>query len=126
MTPPDANIPHDKPEQLEKVLAGLIDGEQVLAVYDCTGAGTGFLAVTSLRVIIQDKSFVGGRTAVTSLPLRSISSVSFVADKSAFGRFLTSATVAFTVGSSTHEATFRGEDKARHVHDAVLTLVTRS
>ena len=122
---PDATIPHDKAEQLEKVQAGLLEGERIVAVYDCTGAGTGFLAVTDLRVIIQDKSFVGGRTAVTSLPVRSISSVSFVADKSAFGRFLTSATVAFTVGSSTHEATFRGEDKARHVHDTVLALVTR-
>ena len=119
-------VPHDKAEQLEKVVAGLIEGEEVYAVYDCTGAGTGFLAVTSLRVILQDKSFVGGRTAVTSLPVRSISSVSFVADKSAFGRFHTSATVAFTVGSTTHEATFRGEDKARHVHDTVLWLLTRA
>lgn len=56
-----ATVPHDKSEQLEKVQAGLIQGEQVYAVYDCTGSGTGFVGVTSMRVILQDKSFVGAR-----------------------------------------------------------------
>lgn len=119
-------VPHDKKEQLEKVRSSLLDGEQVLAVYDCTGTGTGFLAVTTLRVILQDKSFVGGQTAITSVPVRSISSVSFVADRSMFGRFYTSATLALTVGSHVHEATFRGEEKARHVHDTILWLLTRA
>ncbi|WP_217615094.1 PH domain-containing protein [Cellulomonas sp. GbtcB1] len=118
-----ATVPHDKSDQLEKVQAGLIQGEQVFAVYDCTGAGTGFVGVTNLRVILQDKSFVGGKNAVTSLPIRSITSVSFVSDKSMFGKFASSATLAITAGSTVHEATFRGDDKARHVHDTVLWLI---
>jgi hypothetical protein len=119
-------IPHDKPDQLQKILAGLIQGEQVYAVYDCTGAGTGFVAVTNLRVILQDNSFVGGKSAVTSLPVKSISSVSFVSDKSMFGRFFASATIAITAGSTVREATFRGDDKAKHIHDTILWLLTRS
>ncbi|HEY0217371.1 MAG TPA: hypothetical protein VGC57_13365 [Cellulomonas sp.] len=119
------NIPHDKGDQLQSVLAGLIAGEQVFAVYDCHGSGTGFVAVTSLRVIFQDNSFIGGKSAVTSLPIRSIQSVSFLSDKSMFGRFSSSATVAITAGSRTVEATFRADDKAKHIHDTILWLISR-
>jgi hypothetical protein len=116
-------IPHDRAEQLQKVQQGLIRGEEVYAVYDCTGSGTGFVGVTNLRVVLQDNSFVGGRSAVTSLPIRSIDAVSFVLDRSLFGRILTSATIAITSGTTVREATFRGEDRARHVHDTILWLL---
>jgi hypothetical protein len=119
-------IPHDKPDQLQKVLAGLIEGEQVYAVYDCTGAGTGFVAVTNLRVVLQDNSFVGGKSAVTSLPIKSVSSVSFLSDKSMFGKFFASASIAITAGSTVREATFRGDEKAKHIHDTILWLLTRA
>ncbi len=102
------NIPHDEGDQLQKVEQGLIQGEQIFAVYDCTG----FVGVTTFRVILQDNSFVGGKSAVTSLPIRSISAVSFVSDKSVFGTFASSATVAIASGSTVRDATFRGDDKA--------------
>jgi hypothetical protein len=118
-------IPHDKPEQLQAILAGLIAGEQVYAVYDCHGGGTGFVAVTSLRVVFQDNSFLGGKSAVTSLPIRSIQSVSFLSDKSMFGKFSSSATVVISAGQASVEATFRGNDKAKHIHDTILWLISR-
>lgn len=121
-----SNIPHDKADQLQKVEQGMIHGEQIFAVYDCTGAGTGFVGVTNLRVILQDNSFVGGKSAVTSLPIRSISAISFVSDKSMFGKFASSATVAIASGSTVREATFRGDDKAKHIHDTILWLITQA
>jgi hypothetical protein len=121
-----SSIPHDKADQLQKVQQGLIEGEQIYAVYDCTGAGTGFVGVTNLRVILQDNSFGGGKSAVTSLPIRSVSAVSFVSDKSMFGKFFASATVAIASGSTVREATFRGDDKARHIHDTILWLITHA
>jgi len=126
MTQQATPIPHDKADQLEQVQEGLIDGETVYAVYDCTGVGTGFVGVTNFRVILQDKSFAGGKSAVTSLPIRSIQAISFVSDKSVFGRHVASATIALTAGSTVHEATFRGDAKAKHVHDTILWLLTRS
>jgi hypothetical protein len=126
MTQQATTIPHDKPDQLQKIMAGLIDGETVYAVYDCTGAGTGFVGVTNLRVILQDNSFIGGKSAVTSLPIKSISAISFLSDKSAFGRFFASASIAISAGSTVREATFRGDDKAKHIHDTILWLLTRS
>lgn len=53
-------------------------GEQVLFVYDAIGAGAGFIGVTDRRVVIQDNSFVGNKTALTSVPYARVNAVPFV------------------------------------------------
>ncbi|RMI12917.1 PH domain-containing protein [Cellulomonas triticagri] len=113
-------IPHDKRDQLEQITSGLLQGEQVYAVYDCTGAGTGFVGLTDKRVIMQDNSFVGKKSALTSIPYAQIRSVSVVSNKSWGGGFFSSSAIALDVGGVVHEAEFRGEQKARHVHDLIL------
>ena len=60
---------------------------------------------------------------MTSLPYSRISAVSFVADKSMFGKFAASSTVAIQVGSVGYEVEFRGDEKARHAHDVILHYV---
>ena len=47
---------YDKHEQFDKIVAGLLQGEVVEAVYDAIGAGTGFIGLTNKRVTIQDNS----------------------------------------------------------------------
>ncbi|MER5670470.1 hypothetical protein [Pseudonocardia alni] len=42
----------DKRDQLDKVAAGLLEGERIIAVYDAIGAGTGFLGLTDLRAVL--------------------------------------------------------------------------
>jgi hypothetical protein len=116
----------DKRDQLDKVAAGLLEGERIIAVYDAIGAGTGFLGLTDLRAVLQDNSFVGKHTAITSIPYGRISSVSFVADRNLLGRFASSSQIAITVGAAVHEVAFRGDDKARHAHDVILWHLTRS
>ncbi len=110
----------DKQDQYDKIAAGLLSGEQLIAVYDCTGVGTGFVGVTNKRVVLQDNSFVGKKAAVTSLPYKNIQSVSFVSDKSVFGKFNSSSSIAITAGGNVREATFRGDEKAKHIHDTIL------
>lgn len=112
--------PFDKQEQYDKIAAGLLQGEDIIAVYDAKGTGTGFIGVTNMRVVLQDNSFVGKKVALTSLPYNRISSVSFVSDKSMLGKFASSSAIAVTVGAYSHQVEFRGEDKARHCHDAIL------
>ncbi|MDQ3165990.1 MAG: PH domain-containing protein, partial [Actinomycetota bacterium] len=70
------DVPHDKPEQLQQLRSGLMEGETLVAVYDAIGVGTGFIGLTSHRVILQDKSFVGKKVAITSVPYSKITSVS--------------------------------------------------
>ena len=109
MTEPDV----DTAEQLELVSRGLLQGEEVLAVYDCIGTGTGFVGLTTLRVVMQDKSFVGKRVALTSIPYRHV--------RSRLGReqhvvrrqvHVERAASRIDVGGTVHEADFRGVEKA--------------
>jgi hypothetical protein len=97
-----------------------VEGESVLAVYDAIGAGTGFIGLTSHRVIIQDKSFVGKKVAITSVPYSKITSVSVVSNKSWAGNFFSSGSIAINVGMQTYEVDFRGDQKSRHVHSVLL------
>src|SRR5918998_4593207 len=104
-----SDVIYDSKGQLKQIESGLLDGEQIIAVYDAVGAGTGFLGLTNRRVIIQDKSFVGKRFAITSIPYSKITSVSVVSNKSWGGSFFSSGTIAIHVGTHTYEVEFRGD-----------------
>ena len=119
------DVVYDLKDQLEIVQEGLLEGETVYAVYDGKGAGTGFIAMTDRRVILQDNSYVGGKVALTSLPYSRINSVSLVSNASVFGRWAEASTVAITSVDSTFEIEMRGADKARHTHDVIVYFATR-
>lgn len=111
---------YDRREQFDQVMSGLIEGEQVYAVYDAVGAGTGFLGITNLRVIVQDKSFAGKKVAITSMPYSRITSVSVLSDKSWTGNFFSTSSIAIATSHATHQVEFRGADKAHHAHNLIL------
>jgi hypothetical protein len=114
------DIPHDLADQLATVERGLLDGEQVIAVYDAKGAGTGFIGLTDIRVILQNESYVGGRIALTSVPYSAIHAVSLVSNKSFLSGWVEAATVAIVISGQTYEIELRGHEKAQHVHDVIL------
>jgi hypothetical protein len=118
-------IVYDRKEQLEQVRSGLLEGERLLAVYDAIGAGTGFLGLTDRRVIVQDKSFVGRRVALTSIPYSKITSVSVVSNKSWAGSFFSSGSIAINVGTHSYEVEFRGHEKSHHVHNVILHYISQ-
>ena len=110
----------DKQDQLDKIQAGLMQGEEVIAVYDAIGAGTGFIGLTNKRIVIQDNSFVGKKIALTSVPYSRVNAVSFVSDKSMFGKSASTSTISVNAGGKDYEVQFRGEDKALHAHNVIL------
>ncbi|HWS33558.1 MAG TPA: PH domain-containing protein [Actinoplanes sp.] len=114
------DVVYDNKGQLEQIQGGLLEGEQIIAVYDAIGAGTGFIGLTDRRIIIQDKSYVGKRFAITSIPYSRVSSVSVVSNESWAGEFFSSGTVAIAVGTHTYEVEFRGSEKTHHVHNVIL------
>lgn len=118
------NAKYDRKEQLRQIESGLLPGEEVIAVYDAIGTGTGFIGVTNRRVIVQDKSFVGKKVAITSIPYAKITSVSVVSNKSWGGSFFSTGSIAIHVGAHTYEVEFRGSDKAHHVHNVVLHYIS--
>jgi hypothetical protein len=120
-----SEIVYDRKEQLEQIRSGLLQGETVIAVYDAIGAGTGFLGLTDKRVIVQDKSFVGRRVALTSIPYSKITSVSVVSNKSWAGSFFSSGSIAINVGAHSYEVEFRGHEKSHHVHNVILHYISQ-
>ena len=103
----------------------MLDGEQIIAVYDAVGIGTGFIGLTDRRIILQDKSFVGKRVAITSVPYGKVTAVSIVADKSWAGSFFSSGKIAIHVGTHTWEIEVRGVEKTRHIHNVILHYAAR-
>jgi hypothetical protein len=51
-----SDVIFDKRDQLERIEASLLPGEEIEAVFDLKGGGTGFLGITSRRVIFQDNN----------------------------------------------------------------------
>lgn len=115
---------YDRKEQLRQIESGLLSGEEIIAVYDAIGSGTGFIGLTNRRVIVQDKSFVGKKIAITSIPYGKITSVSVVSNKSWGGAFFSTGSIAVHVGAQTYEVEFRGADKAHHVHNVILHYIS--
>lgn len=115
---------YDRPDQFEQIRSGLLPGEQIIAVYDAIGAGTGFLALTTRRVIIQDKSFVGKKIALTSIPYTKITSVSVLSNKSWAGAFFSTGSIGIQVSSATYQVEFRGTEKSHHVHNVILHYIS--
>lgn len=113
---------HDKREQLQKIEAALLAGEHILGVYDMKGGGTGFLGVTSKRVIVYDKAFARRHKSIISVPFGRITSIS-AEDESGLltGRgFFGGSKLELRVGSESFEFEFRGSDKAHHAHNLIL------
>ncbi|MDI1462434.1 PH domain-containing protein [Catellatospora sp. KI3] len=119
------SVTYDRKEQLQQIQSGLLPGEQVIAVYDAIGTGTGFLGLTDLRVIIQDTSFVGKKVALTSIPYSKITSVSVVSNRSWAGQFFSTGAIAIHVGAHVYQMEFRGDEKTHHVHNLILHRITR-
>ncbi len=99
-------VDFDKQDQLEQIEPWLVEGERLYAVYDCKGAGTGFIAITDRRLMFYDKAFLGKRKALTTVPFGKISSISSVDE----GRGLFGATSEIVVktGSEAFAFEFRG------------------
>jgi hypothetical protein len=119
------SVYYDRKEQYEKIASGLLPGEEVLAVFDMKGGGTGFLGVTSKRLVIYDKAFLRKMKAVVSIPLDRITTIAAQDESGLFtGRgFWSSSTLVVTTNHSQHEFEFRGADKAHHAHQLILGLM---
>jgi hypothetical protein len=116
----------DRQDQLQQIQSGLMPGEQLFVVYDGKGAGTGFVALTDRRVILQDKSYVGKKIATISVPYSKIATVGVLSNQSVFGNFFSTSEILVTTTSGTHhEIMLRANDKAKYLHDTILFYITK-
>lgn len=118
----------DRKEQLDMIAGALLQGEQLYAVYDMKGGGTGFVGITSKRLVIYDKAFLRKMKAVVSIPLSRIQSIAAQDSSGLFtGRgFFASSVLVISTLSGVHEFEFRGAEKAHDAHQLILWLMLGS
>src|SRR5438094_686071 len=110
----------DQQDQLRKIQAMLLENEQIYAVYDFKGVGTGYCGITDRRVIVNTTHPLRTSKALLSIPYSRI--VAVAAEEEPAGLvhrgFFSSSTVILSVAGGTHHALpFRGADKALHAHN---------
>ena len=118
------SVTYDKEEQLKQITPWVLDTETLYAVFDCKGAGTGFVAITNKRLMFYDRAFMRKRKALTSIPFNKITSVSSVDE----GRGLFGATSELVIktGSEEFEFGFRGGEKAQQAYKMIMTELLQS
>ena len=113
----------DKQDQLEKIQSWVMPGETLYAVYDCKGAGTGFIGITDRRIIFYDKQFMRKVKAMVTVPYSQIAAISSE-DKSGLltgrGFFSSSKIGIHTTGNAYYEFEFRGADKAHQAYSLIM------
>jgi hypothetical protein len=120
--PVGGKVLFDKADQLEKIRAGLLPDEQVEAVFDIRGGGTGFIGITSKRIIFQDNTWVMNTKAVVSIPYSRIHTVAAQNEVGLFTErgYFSSSKVIITTTEGPRIFQFRGADKAHIAHDLIL------
>jgi hypothetical protein len=119
---PHVEVIFDRQDQLAKIEAGLLPGEEIEAVFDVKGGGTGFVGITSKRIIFQDSAWVVKSMAVVSIPYSRIHTVAAEDSASLLtGRgFFSSSRIIITTSAGSRVFQFRGADKAHIAHNLIL------
>ena len=109
----------DKADQVKRVQEYVITGEQLIAVYDCKGAGTGFVGITDQRIIFYDQAAFRKKKSMISIPYNRIVGISSTDEGTIFK---TSEIVLMTAaGNFTFE--FRGADKAHWTYRYITNQI---
>jgi GRAM domain-containing protein len=117
-----ADVIFDKRDQLERIQASLLPGEEAEAVFDLKGATTGFLGITSKRVVFQDNNFLQRMKALVSIPYSRIHTIAAEDDAGILGArgFFGSSKIMIGTSSGEYEFEFRGADKGHQAHNMIL------
>lgn len=113
----------DKKDQLEKIQAALLPGEFVEAVFDMKGGGTGFIGITSKRVIFYDKVFMRKMKAVVSIPYSRIATIAAEDERGILtgNGFFSSSKLVLGTSHGDFDFEFRGADKAHLAHNMIVS-----
>lgn len=110
---------YDKEDQYRRVVPYLMQGEMLHAVFDCKGAGTGFVGITNLRLIFYDQGVLLKKKSMVSIPYHQIIGVAS-ADE---GIIFQTSEITLITAAGRFSFEFRGADKAHLVYSIVTRYV---
>ena len=109
----------DNRSQLERIQAYLISGETLFAVYDCKGAGTGFVGITDQRIIFYDQGVFSKHKTMISIPYNQMVGLA-AADE---GFIFKTSEITIITGAGRFSFEFRGSDKAMAAYRYVMNQI---
>jgi hypothetical protein len=109
----------DRQDQLQRVQAYVIPGETLVAVFDCKGAGTGFVGFTDQRLIFYDQAFLTNKKSMVSIPYNNIVGVASTDE----GVIFTTSEITLLTAAGNYIFQFRGSDKAHMAYRYIMTQI---
>lgn len=114
---------YDNKNQYERIKAYLIPGEEIYAVFDCKGGGTGFAGITDRRVIFYDQGLFLKKKSMISIPYNQVVGIASVDE----GVVFQTSEITLITGAGRFSFEFRGGDKAHKAYAYIMTqLLTQS
>jgi uncharacterized protein (UPF0248 family) len=109
----------DNKNQYDRVAAYIIPGETLYAVYDCKGAGTGFVGITDQRVIFYDQEVLSKHKSMVSIPYHRVIGVAAADD----GLIFKTSEITLLTGAGKFSFEFRGADKALWAYRFIMNQI---
>jgi hypothetical protein len=110
---------YDNKSQYDRIVSYIIPGEELFAVLDCKGGGTGFIGLTDRRLIFYDQGFIQKKKSMVSIPYNQIIAVAS-ADE---GVIFTSSEVTIITSAGKFTFEFRGSDKAHRAYATIMKQI---
>ena len=115
-----ANQPiFDNKGQFERIAAYALPGENIYAVFDCKGGGTGFVGITDRRVIFYDQGVFTKKKSMISIPYNQVIGIASADEGTIFQT--SEITLITAAGKFTFE--FRGGDKAHKAYAYIMNQI---
>lgn len=109
----------DNQKQHDRIVAYLLEGEKLFAVYDCRGAGTGFVGITDRRVIFYDQGFFVKKKTMISIPYNQVIGIASGDE----GLIFQTSEIVLITAAGRFSFEFRGSDKADAAYRYIMGLI---
>jgi len=111
---------YDKQSQYQRIKAYGVPGEKLFAVYDCKGAGTGFVGITDQRVIFYDQGTLLKKKMMISIPYNQVIGI---ASRDEGGVLFKTSEITLITAAGHFSFEFRGADKAHEAYQHIMNQI---
>lgn len=109
----------DNQKQYDRIVGYMLKGENLFAVYDCKGSGTGFVGITDRRVIFYDQGVFAKKKTMISIPYNQVIGIAS-ADE---GILFQTSEITLITAAGRFSFEFRGADKAHAAYTYIMNQI---
>ena len=115
-----SDVRYDIKDQYTRIKNYIIPGETLHAVFDCKGAGTGFVGISDQRVIFYDQGFLVKKKSMVSVPYHQVIALAS-ADEG--GMIFKTSELTLITGAGKFSFEFKGSEKAHWAYNFIMNQI---